>query len=76
MKFKVWWIPILAAVVLWPYPGLAEDILTLEESINIALKNSLTLHSAKEGVESAVARKKEAVTGFLPKLNTTYSYTR
>lgn len=66
----------MAAVMLWPYPGLAEDILTLEESINIALKNSLTLHSAKEGVEAAAARKKESVTGFLPKLNTTYSYTR
>ncbi|NTW07886.1 MAG: TolC family protein [Syntrophaceae bacterium] len=76
MKFKVWWIPILAAVLLWPYRGLAGDILTLEESIDIALKNSFTIHYAKEGVESAVARKREAVTGFLPKLNTTYSYTR
>ena len=52
------------------------DVLTLEESIDIALKNSLILHSAKEGVQSAVARRREAATGFLPKFNTTYSYTR
>ncbi|MEN6375192.1 MAG: TolC family protein [Smithella sp.] len=76
MKFKVWWIPVLVAVVLWPCRGLAGDILTLEESIDIALKNSLTIHFAKEGVEAAVARKREAVTGFLPNFNTTYSYTR
>ncbi len=50
--------------------------MTLEESISIALKNSLIIHMAKEGVTGAQAQKKEAFTGFLPKFSTTYSYTR
>ena len=76
MKFKAWWMLLLIAVMFWPGRSLAADILTLEESIDIALKNSLTIHSAKEGVDAAVARRREAATGFLPKFNTTYSYTR
>jgi outer membrane protein len=54
----------------------AEEPLTLEASIDIALKNSITIHSAKEGVKGAIAQKREAVTGFLPKFNTSYSYQR
>ena len=50
--------------------------LTLEDSIAVALKNSLTINIAREGVASASAQKKEAMTGFLPKLSTSYSYTR
>lgn len=76
MKFKAWWLLLVIAVMFWPGRSLAADILTLEESIDIALKNSLTIHSAKEGVDAAVARRREAATGFLPKFNTTYSYTR
>jgi len=56
--------------------GLAEEPLTLETSIDIALKNSVIIHSAKEGVKAATAQKGEAVTGFLPKFNTSYNYTR
>jgi len=50
--------------------------LTLEESIALALKNSYVLDIAREGVKSAEAQKKEALTGFLPKFSATYSYTR
>jgi outer membrane protein TolC len=50
--------------------------LTLEESIDIALKKSVIIQSAREGVAVSEARKKEAFTGFLPKLSTTYNYTR
>ncbi|MBU2228210.1 MAG: TolC family protein, partial [Proteobacteria bacterium] len=50
--------------------------LSLPESIEIALKRSVLLHAAKEGVRAAEAQRKEAFTGFLPKLSTTYSYTR
>lgn len=50
--------------------------LTLEESIAIALKNSYVINIAKEGSKSAEAQKREALTGFLPKFSTTYSYTR
>jgi outer membrane protein TolC len=50
--------------------------LTLEESIAIALKHSLVINIAKEGTRGAEAQKKEAMTGFLPKFSTSYSYTR
>jgi outer membrane protein len=49
--------------------------LTLEQSIDIALKQSVIVQSAREGVTASEARKKEAFTGFLPKLSTTYNYT-
>jgi outer membrane protein TolC len=54
----------------------AEQPLTLDASINIALKNSSTINIAKEGTKGATALKMEAMTGFLPKFNTSYSYTR
>jgi outer membrane protein len=54
----------------------AEEMLTLEASIDIALQNSRSIHSAKEGVKAATAQKRESATGFLPKLSTSYSYTR
>ena len=50
--------------------------LTLEESIAIALKQSFVINIAKEGTRGAEAQKKEAMTGFLPKFSTSYSYTR
>jgi outer membrane protein TolC len=50
--------------------------LTLRESIDTALKNSVLIHGAKEGVKGAEAQKKEAFTAFLPKFSTSYSYTR
>jgi outer membrane protein len=52
-----------------------EAPLTLEQSIDIALKQSVIIQSAREGVAASEARKKEAFTGFLPKLSTTYNYT-
>jgi len=54
----------------------AEAPLTLETSIDIALKNSIVINIAKEGSRGANAQKMEAVTGFLPKFSTSYSYTR
>jgi outer membrane protein len=54
----------------------AESPLTLEASIDIALKNSIVLNIAKEGSKGAASQKKEAITGFLPKFSTSYSYTR
>lgn len=49
---------------------------TLESSIDLALNQSMLIQAAKEGVKGAEAQKKEAFTGFLPKLSTSYSYTR
>jgi outer membrane protein TolC len=51
-------------------------LLTLQDSIDLALRQSVIIHSAREGVAGAEAQKKEAVTGFLPTLSTGYNYTR
>jgi len=66
----------LSFIVLIPGFVLAEELLTLEASIEIAIKNSVIIHSAREGVKAATAYKQEAVTGFLPRFNTSYNYTR
>jgi len=66
----------LLAVALFPQQIFAEGPLTLESSIEIALKNSIVLDIAREGVKGATAQKREAITGFLPRFNTSYSYTR
>ena len=50
--------------------------LTLQQSIDLALKQSVLINSAREGVKGAEAQKQEAFTGFLPKFSTSYSYTR
>ena len=63
-------------IAFFSYPALAEAPLTLDESIEIALKNSIVINIAKEGAKSATAQKREAITAFLPKFNTSYSYTR
>ena len=59
-------------------PGVfaGEKIFTLNESIETALKQSVLIHAAQEGVLGAEAKKKEAFTEFFPKLNTSYGYTR
>jgi len=50
--------------------------LTLEESIAVALRQSVAIRSAREGVLASEAKQKEAFTGFLPKVSTSYNYTR
>ena len=67
---------IVLAIVFFPNLVSGEEPLTLEASIEIALKNSIVINIAKEGSRSATAQKREAVTGFLPKFSTSYSYTR
>jgi outer membrane protein TolC len=62
--------------VFYLHPVYAEEPLTMEKSIDVALKNSITLDIAKEGLKGATAQKREAITGFLPKFNTSYTYTR
>ena len=57
-------------------PAYGQGPLTLAESVDIALKSSFVLNIAKEGTRGATAQKREAVTGFLPKFSTSYSYTR
>jgi outer membrane protein TolC len=69
---------VIGLLILWAVAastaGAAEKIFTLDESIDTALKQSTLIRAAREGVLGAEAQKKEALTGFLPKLNTSYSY--
>jgi outer membrane protein len=65
---------VLTTLMLFPNLVLAEEPLTLEASIDIALKNSIVIDYAKEGINAATAQKREAITGFLPKFNTSYIY--
>ena len=58
------------------FPEEAVKRLSLEESVSLALKNSVVLHAVQEGVREAEARRKEAFSGFLPKFSTSYSFTR
>ncbi len=53
-----------------------EGMLTLRDSIDLALKQSVIIHAAREGVTGAEAQKREAFTGFLPKFSTSYNYIR
>jgi outer membrane protein TolC len=50
--------------------------MTLPESVETAIRQSVLLHAAKEGVRGAEAQRKEAFTGFLPRFSTSYGYTR
>jgi outer membrane protein len=50
--------------------------LSLKASIDLALKQSVLIHAAREGVRGAEAGRREAFKAFLPKLSTSYSYTR
>ncbi len=64
------------ALIACPLIVSADQPLTLEDSIDIALKNSRVMNIARQGAMSAEARKREAITGFLPKFSTSYTYTR
>lgn len=66
------WLVFFAAA---PGFAAAAGSMTLAESIETALTQSVLIRAAKEGVLGAEALKKEALTGFLPKLSTSYSYT-
>jgi len=50
--------------------------LTLQESIEIALKKSPTLQAAQGAIKEAKYRRLAAVSDFLPRVSTQYSYTR
>jgi len=82
MFLKKWWkmrmSVLLGCLICAGVAGAADNVpvLTLQESIDIALKQSVIVHAAREGVYGADAQKREAFTGFLPKLSTSYNYTR
>jgi outer membrane protein len=55
---------------------LASEVLTLEESINIALERSLSILSAEEEIKVKEFEERSSKADFYPKLSTSYSYTR
>jgi outer membrane protein len=69
----------LALVFYWATGARAAEpigTLSLSDSIDLALKQSVLIHSAREGVKGAEAQRKEAFTAFLPKFSTSYNYSR
>lgn len=54
----------------------AQSLLTLKQSIEIALEHNLDMQMAREEIHAARERRKEAMTGFLPSLSGKYSYRR
>ena len=70
---------VIGILVLWistpPSTG-APDVLTLEESIKIALERSLSVLSADEEIRAKEFEERAAKAGFYPTLSTSYSYTR
>ncbi|HID94444.1 MAG TPA: TolC family protein [Candidatus Latescibacteria bacterium] len=68
----------LASVMFLTSLGLAQQKLelTLEESINIALKKNKSLTVAEEKVKESQAKIGEARAGFFPQINSRSSYTR
>jgi len=73
---KLFWIFILLGLV--TMNGLAQDVkkLSIEESVQIGLKNSHSLHSSKEKVKNAQSRLSELKTNLLPSLKFSGMYTR
>jgi len=81
-QFALRWVGILlpsVILLLLPVGLLAQEkgrILTLKESIQLALDRNLSVQVAKEEVTYARERQKEARTGFLPTFSANYSYRR
>ena len=67
------WVILLTSTVWAQEP---QKLLSLEESIKIAMERSLALHSATVGIVGSEYRQKEAITNFLPWWTGQYSYTR
>jgi len=57
-------------------PILASEVLTLEESIKIAVERSLSILSAEEEIKVKEFEERSSKADFYPKLSTSYSYTR
>jgi outer membrane protein len=67
------WVILLTSTVWAQEP---QKLLSLEESIKIAMERSLALHSATVGIVGSEYRQKEAITNFLPWWTGQYGYAR
>ena len=80
--FSVQWIGIVSLLMTFfcgVYPADAKDatvMYTLESSIQQAIKESIAIHAAMEGILAAKERKEGQFAEFLPKFSAGYSYTR
>ncbi len=66
-------------LMLFPVLGFTQDkrsVYTLEQAISEALANNWALMAREEKIDQAIQVKKQARAEFLPKLSTTYGYTR
>jgi outer membrane protein len=57
-------------------PSIGADVLTLEESIKIALERSLSVKSAEQEIKAKEFQERSSRADFFPKLSASYSYTR
>ena len=57
-------------------PSIGADVLTLEESIKIALERSLSVKSAEQEIKAKEFQERSSRADFYPKLSTSYTYTR
>lgn len=84
MEFRSWWAGVAIFIVLclpaFPFVALVRgeepQMYTLQESIDEALKNNRAIKARKEQVSQARYAKNQARADFLPKLSTSYGYTR
>jgi outer membrane protein len=83
MKFErsVEAVGFLVAVILFLSPHAAEaqeqkNFYTLQRSISEAMENSYKVKARQEKLDQATSVKKQATADFLPKLSTSYGYTR
>ena len=67
---------ILFFLLLGSSPIIASDVLTLEESIKIALEKSLSVYSAEEEIKAREFEERSLRADFYPKFSTSYSYRR
>ena len=70
MRTKRWFlcgviVTLIAAAVTAARAAETVKPLSLSESIDLALKRSVLIHAAREGVRGAEAQRKEAFTGFI-----------
>jgi len=56
--------------------NLFAEKLSLEESLDIALKNNQEIYQAKEKIEEAKAKKRESFTSFLPAIGSSSTFTQ
>jgi len=57
------------------FGGEEERVLSLKEAVEMALKRSVSIHSAREGMKGADYLRRAALTDFLPTLRTEYDFT-